>query len=111
MWDTCCSGVAVPDHTPEYRAYKLLQQIIIGCTACVIVVVFGMFLFASNKSSGRCEDLQHLRTYVLQSTNRAIKSLPTIAYYKAHPSEKARALDNLYQQREEFDTPLDCSLF
>ena len=101
----------MPDKTPEYRAYKLLQQIIIGSATLILVCVFGMFLYASNKSRGRCEDLQSLRAYVLNSTDRAIKSLPTISYYKAHPSERARALVNLQQQRDEFATPLNCSLF
>lgn len=103
--------MAVPDKTPEYRAYKLLQQIIICCTAAIIVVVLGMFLYASDKSQGRCNDLQDLRSYVLNSTDRAIKSLPTVAYYKDHPEEMARAIRNLEEQRDEFDTPLDCSLF
>ena len=101
----------MPDTSPEYRAYRLLHKIIVGCTAIIILVVFLMFLYASDKSQGRCDDLQHLRTYVLESTNRAIKSLPTIAYYRAHPVERERALANLENQREEFSTPLNCSLF
>ena len=101
----------MPDHSAEYRAYKLLQQIIVVCTTVIILVVFVMFTYASNKSQGRCEDLQSLRSYVLHSTDRAIKSLPTIAYYKEHPEEQARALGNLQSQRQEFSAPLDCSLF
>jgi ABC-type transport system involved in cytochrome bd biosynthesis fused ATPase/permease subunit len=101
----------MPDHSAEYRAYKLLQKIIMGCAAAIVVAVFVLFLYASNKSQGRCEDLQSLRSYVLHSTDRAIKSLPTIAYYKEHPRERQAALENLQNQREEFATPLNCSLF
>lgn len=101
----------MPDSSPEYRAYRLLHQIIVGCTVVIILVVFGMFLFAADKSQGRCDDLQSLRSYVLRSTDRAIKSLPTIDYYRTHPAEQAKALENLQSQREEFSTPLDCSLF
>ena len=101
----------MPNSSPEYRAYKLLQQVIIGCTALIIVAVLGMFLSASNKSAHRCNDLQNLRSYVLHSTDRAIKSLPTIAYYRQHPDERRTALENLVLQREQFATPLDCSIF
>ena len=101
----------MPDKTPEYRAYKLLQQIIIGSATLILACVLVMFFYASSKSQGRCEDLQSLRAYVLSSTNRAIKSLPTISYYKAHPDERAKAVLNLQRQRDEFATPLNCSLF
>ena len=101
----------MPDHSPEYRAYRLLQKIILGCSAMILAAVFLLFLTAADKSSHRCEDLQHLRSYVLSSTNRAIKSLPTIAYYKEHPDERIRALDSLERQRDQFSDPLDCSLF
>jgi hypothetical protein len=99
------------DKSSEYRAYKLLQKIIVGCTAILVAVVFGMFLAAAGRSQDRCDDLQNLRAYVLASTNRTIRALPTISYYQEHPEERARALQNLEQQREEFATPLDCSLF
>ena len=101
----------MPNHTPEYRAYKLLQQIILGAAIIIGALTFAMFALASDKSKHRCEDLQNLRSYVLGATDRAIDSLPTIDYYRKHPAERARALENLQQQRDEFSTPLDCSLF
>ena len=97
--------------TPEARAYRLLQRTITFCAVLILTIVALVFLYAADKSQGRCSDLQDIRSYVLQSTNRAIKSLPTIAYYKEHPEEQARALGNLQSQRQEFSAPLDCSLF
>jgi hypothetical protein len=97
--------------TTEVAAYRLLQRTIAFCAAMVIAAMLAVFLFASSTSDSRCNDLQDLRAYVLGSTNRAIKSLPTISYYREHPDERANALANLTQQRDEFSTPLDCSIF
>lgn len=97
--------------TPEVAAYRLLQRTIVFCAAMVIAAMIFLFLFASSTSDSRCNDVQDLRSYVLGSTNRAIKTLPTISYYRDHPDERDAALNNLEQQRQEFATPLDCSLF
>ena len=97
--------------TPEARAYRLLQRTITLCTFVVILIMTFVFLFAGHTSQNRCEELQGIRTYILGATDRAISSLPTIDYYKKHPAEKARALENLQNQRDEFATPLNCSIF
>lgn len=97
--------------TPEARAYKLLQRTITVCAFFILGIVILVFLYAGSRSQARCNDLQNIRSYVLHSTDRAIKSLPTISYYRTHPSERDQALQNLQSQREEFSTPLNCSLF
>lgn len=97
--------------TPEARAYRLLQRTIAFGYVMILVVIMAVFLYAGHTSQQRCEDLQGIRAYILGATDRAISSLPTIDYYKSHPQEKRRALENLQNQREEFHIPLDCSLF
>ena len=98
-------------HSAETRAYRLLARTIALCAALIIAVELGFFLFALNKSSTRCEDVQDIRSYILGATERGIVNTPTLSYYKQHPDELEKALTTLREQRDIFREPLDCSLF
>ena len=96
--------------SPETRAYRLLQRTIAVCAAGAILLMGVVFFWGASSSRNRCEDLQDVRSYVLESTNRAIDSLPTIDYYRTHPDELNKAMENLQRQKAVFEHPLDCSL-
>ncbi len=55
-----------------------------------------------------CQSIQKLNSYVYVGTQRALKSLPTIAYYKEHPNELAYQVQQLKEQ-EKFFKPKACA--
>jgi hypothetical protein len=95
--------------TVEARAYRLLQRTILLCAGLFALIVTLFMMFALDKSSQRCKDVQAIRTFVLQSTERSLVATPTLDYYKNHPDELEVALENLRAQREVFRESLDCS--
>lgn len=58
-----------------------------------------------------CEQVEAIRTYARDTATRSLESLPTIGYYREHPSELDQALANVRRQREAFIPPLDCEAF
>ena len=58
-----------------------------------------------------CVEVEQVRTYARDSASRALKSLPTLAYYKHHPAERAQALKDIQRQVDFFSPPLDCRDF
>ena len=100
----------MPNTTPDMMGYKLLQQTIALCALFLVALGLGVLYTALERSQERCKEVQDIRAYIYGATNRSIKSLPTLSYYKAHPDELARQISSLNVQRDEFKTPLDCSL-
>jgi hypothetical protein len=100
----------MPNLTPDMIGYRLIQKTLVFCAALILVAVTAVFIVALNSSQSRCNEIQDIRTFVLESTERSLTATPTLDYYKTHPEELRNALENLRQQRDIFKTPLDCSL-
>lgn len=100
----------MPNSTPDMLGYRLLQKVIVLCALLMIAVQMLLFGLALDKSRSRCNQVQDIRSYIFGATERAIQSTPTISYYKTHPEELERALENLRDQRDAFSEPLRCSL-
>lgn len=97
--------------SPEARAYTLLQRTMVFIAGLILAAVMLVFLFGGNASRARCNELQDVRAYILGATDRALESVPTVAYYQEHPDELKQALGSLREQRAEFEDPLHCSIF
>lgn len=100
----------MPNQTPDMLGYKLLQQTIVLCALLLIALGLGVLYTALDRSRDRCREVQDVRAYIFEASQRSIVNLPTLDYYKTHPSELATQLAALRTQRDRFSEPLDCSL-
>jgi hypothetical protein len=100
----------MPNTTPDMVGYRLLQRVLVACGLLIVGVQLLFLGFALDKSQARCQEVQSIRAYILTATKRAITATPTLAYYRDHPDELRAALENLREQRDEFASPLRCSI-
>lgn len=85
----------------------------------LILITFGLLYWlesgnaADNRNTRRdfCVKVEQVRTYAREAATRALATLPTLAYYKAHPAELERALADVHRQVNFFSPPLDCNKF
>ena len=80
--------------------------LILGIFA-VVLIIFNIF---STQAIGQynCHTIQKQNEYIVQSTQRAEKSLPTISYYREHPSELQAQMKILKAQEKRFQ-PVPCA--
>lgn len=88
----------------------MLQRTMALYALLLILMGVGVMFLALRTSQTRCEQSQEIRAYILEATDRGIKTLPTISYYKTHPDELRTAMETLQHQHDAFATPLNCSL-
>lgn len=52
-----------------------------------------------------CASLKRQNGYIVDALKRSEKNIPTIEYYKHHPAERARVLEELGRELDEFSIP------
>ena len=98
------------DSSGYMSAYKMLQRTMVLCLVILVGLGLAVLFLALHTSQTRCDQSQEIRSYIFAASERGIKTLPTISYYKEHPGELAVQMKILEDQRDTFATPLDCSL-
>lgn len=91
----------------ERRLSSLQNWVIAGlafmftCALTFLIIAIVVVVITSNRvEKAKHKSDQGLACYVLPQIDRSIKTLPTISYYIAHPSELESQLDLLRHQRD-----------
>lgn len=81
----------------------MLLGIILACVLC-------LGGWTAHISIQSCQRVDRLERIAQQQAYRSLKTLPTLAYYKAHPDELSKARDQINGEIAAF-APESCSLF
>ncbi len=108
--------------TEALRAYRKTQHWLVALALVIAGIItvgsLGAIHNANNQERKRneirqefCVELEQIRSYVRLTATRALKTVPTIAYYKEHPEELGRQIEAIRAQRDAFSPPLDCNSY
>lgn len=82
---------------------------LIAILIALFILVSGLTSFIVVRNVSRnCNQIEALKAQIEVSIQRSIKTLPTLTYYKEHPSELQSALNQARQAAKQF-APSKCA--
>lgn len=88
---------------PASASYRRQVRTFITALFLIQIIGFSLLTYAQhNQVSSNCRAIEELKLNSYKQYTRALKTTPTLAYYKSHPKELAKALQQIKAGRKDF---------
>jgi hypothetical protein len=94
-------------HSNRFFALLARVEVVWFTIAVLALTLCFVVLRLSSVDKSTCSQVQAIKGQIEVSLHRSLLSIPTIAYYKNHPEELAKAVKQINGQIELFK-PQDC---
>jgi hypothetical protein len=88
------------------RTGKGLLVFYVAAVLCAALIVYAIWN-TNHQAYLACKRVQSLQQYATATIVRSEKTLPTLAYYRAHPKELAAQMGNIEESKKAF-APVSC---